>query len=324
MDSINLTLPNDDATIVWPWQYRCTSTSINTSMNVTAYAIIYFTIPISLLTSACNIIILYTLYKIPAPNSPSNILLVFLSIADLPIGLVVQPIFMLFSIHDMLGVCVSSLRVFHAYLAYFVCGCSALILAAISIDRCIQVSFPLKSRAWNLKKIYICTVCLSWLILGVITSLYVSSTMTSRVFRIVSICFITGILAAAVSSYTIIYYVIRKSTRSVVDFEMNDSTLRHRLVQQKRAAKMIRLIFSVLVACYLPRLLCTLITQTVDVSQATLYHFQKWSAFFIFLNAAINPIIYCAGIDDVRTRVTEILAKITSTLCRTKIQALFA
>ena len=310
MDTSNATLQYDHATSTRGWSNPCRNLSFTTATKVSNFAMAYFTIPISLMASMSNIIILYTLYKIPRLKSTSSILLVFLSVADLPIGIFVQPIFVLFCVHDVLGSCVVGLRVFHAHFAHFTCSCSALMIAVISIDRCIQVSFPLKSRAWNLKKVYNYTVCLSWLGLAIINLF--SSVMTKETFNTLSILFITSVIVIATTSYAIIYCVIRKTRCFVFNSSINSSVHKQRLRRQKRASRMIKVIFTALFACYLPRLLCTLIKEATDVNRDTIYHFERWSAFFIFLNAAVNPIIYCAGMDDIRTAVMGILSMFKS------------
>lgn len=310
MDTSNSTIQHDHATSARGWSNPCRNLSVTTTTKVSNFAMAYFTIPISLMATMSNIIILYTLYKVPRLKSASSILLVFLSVADLPNGLFVQPIFVLFCVHDVLGSCVAGLRVFHAHFAHLICSCSAFMIAVISIDRCIQVSYPLKSRAWNLKKVYTYISCSSWLGLAVINAS--RSVMTEKTFNTLSIFFITSVIFIAIASYAIIYRIIRNNRCSDFNSGVNSRVHKQRLLRQKRASRMIKVIFTALFACYLPRLLCTIIKQATDVNQDTIYHFERWSAFFVFLNAAINPIIYCAGMEDIRTEVIGILSMLKS------------
>lgn len=297
---------------VLQWSAPCRNVTVTPATIFTSFGIAYFTIPLAGLTSMCNIIILYTQYKLAHSRTASRTLLAILSIVDLPIGLIVQPIFVLFCVQDFLGSCQASLRIFHAYAAHFLCGCSASMLAIISVDRCIHVSFPLRSRAWDLKRIYTYVACSSCSTLGLVTALFMFGVLNLTVFRLIAMCFIACVLAASITSYSIIYYIIRRNALSVADVGLNDAARRRRLVAQKRAAKMIRLIFSVLFACYLPRLISALLNHVEGVNLSTRYCVENWSAFFVFLNAALNPAIYCAGLDDVRSEVFEIFSKFRS------------
>ena len=306
MHATNYTLLHGHHESAWSWSTPCTNFSLTTSNKISNFAVVYFTIPISIVASVSNITILYTLHKTPGSLSASSTLLAFLSLADLPVGLFVQPIFVLFCVHDMVGLCLTPLRIFHAHFAHVICGCSALMVAVISVDRCIHVSFPLRSRAWNLKRLYIYVICSSWLVLVILSSSFPA--MTMRTFNILSFLFIACIIAVAITSYVLIYCTIRKTTRAVSDSSLVNVIYRQRLKRQKHASKMIRIIFAILFACYLPRSLLALIKQMTELDGATVYNFERWSAFFIFLNSAINPMVYCAGIKDIRT---EVMGKLT-------------
>lgn len=294
------------------WFIACKNVTATASVTFTRFAIVLLTIPMSFLTSTCNIAILCVIFKLPRLHTASNILLAILSIADFPIGLIVQPIFVMFCIQDLRGVCISTLRIFHACFSYFFCSCSALTIAIISIDRCIQVSFPLKSRAWDLKTKYIYLICLTWLTMAIIIILFFLEILSQSSFQIISIFFIAFILAASVISYKVIYYNIQKSTRSVIDLGMHETARQQRLLFQKKSAKMIKVICSVLFACYLPRLLTAFLKRVKAVDHSTLYFYDRWSAFFVFLNATLNPVIYVARVEEVRNEVVEMWSKLRS------------
>ena len=104
------------------------------------------TIPTSLTATLGNLLVLISIWRTPSLHTPSNILLVGLAFSDLGVGIVVQPIFLVYNIAKIkrLANLFCSSAVALSFAARCLCGVSLFTLTAISLDRYIAIFFHLR------------------------------------------------------------------------------------------------------------------------------------------------------------------------------------
>ena len=287
----------------WSSSSLCKPNVITFSEKFTAYIIAYLSFPVSAIATFCNTVTLYTIIKSPRLQSSSNALLGVLSATDLLVGIVILPCYMVICIHDVTGQSDCTLRLFHGYFSHFLCGVSAFMAAVISLDRCIKVYFPLRCRSWNLKDAYKIAILFGIIVLVAIVLLHQFQLIGIGVFNVIASCFIACILLIPIISYIIIFIIARKGNRSIVDSQTSFRRFLRRK-REARTAKAIGIVILLLFVCYMPRMFSVLYR---DRSTSGGYQVNRWSAFLVFFNAALNPIIYWSRIDDFKHVVSTVL-----------------
>lgn len=265
-------------------------------------------VPASMLATIGNMMALYAFIKYARLQTASHTLLGFLSLTDLPVGIIVQPIYAAMCMKHTLGLGADfcSLQMFHGCISYVVCGCSILTLGLVSMDRCLAISFPYRYRVWYLKTTYAITVSITWSIAIAIVALNFTGKISFTTLNLITfglICVLFGIILVC---YSIIFCRIRNSRRSVVDRNAQRSveTMQRR---ERRSAKTIGIIVLAFAICYGPRIIFAGIAQMLNWGPVTRFHLSRWSALLVFINSSLNPVIYWMRMEDVRGGMQEII-----------------
>ena len=105
----------------------------------------FFNIPTSIAAILGNLSVLISIWRTPSLHLPLSVLIFGLALCNLGIGLVVQPLFVLFSVAKIMGwmniACTSGVTLLIS--SYYLCGVSLLIHTAISVDRFVALHLHL-------------------------------------------------------------------------------------------------------------------------------------------------------------------------------------
>ena len=98
------------------------------------------------LGSLGNLLVCSTVYWSPRLHKAWCYFICSLSIADLMVNLVVQPMEAVLTFARMKGICDHELRDAFRLAAYITCGASLMNLAFMSVERCLAIAWPLRQR----------------------------------------------------------------------------------------------------------------------------------------------------------------------------------
>ena len=132
----------------------------------------------SLTAFAGNFLVLGAIWSTPALHKPTNILLLGLSLSELAVGLIVQPMFI---VRVIWKVNWEYRQVFRSTQAFFI-SATILTLTSVSVDRCLALILHLRYVAVVTVKKTIFVLCLIWLasVVYVITFLTEYRSVTSQ------------------------------------------------------------------------------------------------------------------------------------------------
>ena len=266
-----------------------------------------------------NALVLYGVWKTPSLRSPSILLLCGLASTDFSVGFIAQPIFIARSFVDLFSRSVGLKLIFikiYDMIGLCLCAVSLAMMTGISIDRLIAIYKPLQ---------------------------YPSIVTSSRVTRILVAIWIVTILAlssefwekrvlfASLCSYVLVCLIISKICHAIIYKVMRRHRLQiHSQIQafDDRNARTIRIIslgksafnayvlFIVLVICYCPYLVVCIVDTIGKAGELKLGFLLSTTV--VFLNSALNPILYCWRIREVRLVVLRTFRKIISREWETK------
>ena len=246
-----------------------------------------------------NMLILIALQKVSSLHPPSKLLFRCLSTTDLCVGLITQPLTIVYRAtlenKNWSGSCGISEGLAHTSNAVM-CGESITILTAISVDRLLALMLGLRYRqVVTLKRVRL-FVIYSW-----IQSLAFPLTYLwdKRLFYIWGSAWIFFCLTISTCCYLKIYMIIRHQQAQVGDQTQGNSlgASAINMARYKKTVTSALWIHSALLICYLPYTIATVVT-TFHGSLSDIV----WSAtgLLVFLNSTLNPFLYCWKIREVR------------------------
>lgn len=268
-----------------------------------------------------NAFIMAALWKL-SPLQVHSVLKAFLfslALADLGVGAVVQPLYIAAVLTAMNGQLEASRTIgtiFYVvnWLLPFI---SFATLTGIAIDRYLALYFRLRYRILVTTKKVVILLILLWVLTIAGTSFVV---WNHKVYNALANAIITVFLFLTTISYLKIYLTIRHQsgrfpvvTPLQLPSENRPSSKKHNfnLTRYKQTVYNMLYVYAAFILCYLP-LFCILIIIQVRVVNRTIKIVRFISATLIFMNSALNPLLYCWKIREIRRVV---LVAIVNVFC---------
>ena len=271
-----------------------------------------FNVLLCIIASVGNAVILVALHKESSLHPPSKLLFRSLAAFDLCVGLVSEPLAVIYwisAVKKLWNVCYHAL--FSSFIAsYALCSVSLFTLTAISVDRLLALSLGLRYRQIvTLKRTYVIVVT-SWIVSSVCSTAYVKSYLfTIRYSQAgIAICLVTSIF-----SYTNIFINLRKHHIQVQDpvsqRRQPSHTQQLNMARYRKAVSSALWLQLVLVLCYLPHGVVTALSSHVGLTPS-LALTRQFTVTLVYLNSSLNPILYCWKIREVRQAVKDIIKQL--------------
>ena len=252
-----------------------------------------------------NTLILVALHKESSLHPPSKLLLRSLATTDLCVGLILQPLLVMYwvsLIKEQRNICR------YAFVAVYIIGnilgvVSLMTLTAISVDRLLALSLGLRYKhAVTLKRAYL-TVTLLWFVPMVGTAMRFLDDVITLWYSYITIllCTVTAGFSYAKIFLTLRRYQIQVQTH--VNHEQPSQTSSLNIARYRKTVSSVLWVQLTLVFCYLPHgIVGALMTQG---QSSSLFLAAVFSTTLVFLNSSLNPILYCWKIREVRQAVKD-------------------
>ena len=261
---------------------------------------------LAIVTILGNKLILVSLHHESSLHPPSKLLLRGLATTDLCVGLISQPVCVAFWVSIVVKnwtICRYS-RMLRFILGYLLGSVSLLTLTAISVDRLLALLLRLRYRqVVTLKRIYL-ILAVIWVIstFAAVISLWNNLITTWYGYIGISLC-----LAISSFSYSIIFWKLRQH-QTQPRVQTNAETSQLNVTRYKRAVATALWLQLALITCYLPYEITDIIYNLKDLTPSVFLAAQC-GIILIYLNSALNPILYCWKIAEVRQAVKDTLRK---------------
>ena len=273
-----------------------------------------FNVLLSIFICLGNGLILVALHKESTLHSPSKQLLRSLAITDLCVGIVTDPLSIVYwvsSLNDLTTVCLYALSTAFV-IGYTLTTVSLLTTSAISVDRLLAVIMGVRYRQTvTLKRVY-GTVITFWVLASVASFVYIKSFQFAvRFMHTVIIVSLT----TSMFSYTKVFLYLRQYGNQIHDKELSRDRqelpsvkkLRQvRMAKQKKAASSVMWIQIALIVCYLPYGVVLALPKVLERSQIPVL-IRQYAVVSSYTNSLLNPLLYCWKIKEVRLAVMRTL-----------------
>ena len=242
-------------------------------------------------------------------RTPSFLLLCSLSISDLGVGLICQPLYIALRVAETKVNRELSCKLSIAYSSFTGClaTLSFLTITAISFDRFLAVHLGLKYRGVVKVKRMKVAIFVLWLVAMMLGMTYA---LNSSIF----FPLIIGIICLCLTFATFNYLAIaRKLYAHNAQLQAHNSDVKDgkqchsfNLGQYKKTLKSMLYVYGAFLMCYLPYLCCVITMKSIG-SSSTVYSVYLVTVTILLANSAINPFLYYWRITELREAVRRML-----------------
>ena len=266
-----------------------------------------FNVFLAITASLGNALILAALRKETSLYPPSKLMFQCLTVTDLCVGLLTQPLFiieLMSAHHQRIQLCFTVLSINDVAGLSF-SGVSLFTIAAISVDRLIALRLGLRyKRTITLRRTR------GMLMLFFIISI---TTCSLRRFwkhvlfsRVISVLIYSS-LAISVLSYLTIYLTLRRHHNAMQQIvqhgQPNGEENSRSIARYRKTVSTALCIQLTMITCYLPyAVVVALVRQSPSLNIVV-----RLTITLALLNSSLNPILYCWKINGVRQAVKEII-----------------
>ena len=259
-----------------------------------------------------NALILIALHKVSSLHPPSKLLLRSLATTDLCVGLIAEPlgiIYCMSEVNEYWNVC-RYVYYAGATTSYILCRVSLLTMTAISVDRLLALLLGLRYRqVVTLKRTYVIVIIL-WLLSAVFTSTWFWNPQITLWYGMIGIPLCITI---SIFSYTKIFLTLRNhNTQIHSHVQQPNQTNQLNIARYKKAVSTAIWLQLTLVACYLPSAVVNAFVTNGELT-SSLYLAWNCTTTLVFLNSLLNPILYCWKIEEVKQAVKDTIREV---LCK--------
>ena len=260
-----------------------------------------------------NALVLYGVWKTPSLRSPSILLLCGLASTDFSVGVIAQPIFIARSFVELFSRSVNLKLIFikiHSTIAFCLCGVSLAMTTGISIDRLIAIHKPSQYPSIVTSSRVTRILVAIWTVSILVASSefwekqFVFASASSSVF----IC-----LSISIMCYATMYKIMRRHRLQIHSQiqAFDDRNARNIIIiSLRKSAFNAYVLFIVLMICYCPYLVVSIVYFKGKADELNLGFFLSTTA--VFLNSALNPLLYCWRIREIRLAVLRTFRNIVS------------
>ena len=264
-----------------------------------------------------NTLILVALHKESSLHPPSKLLLRSLAITDLLVGIIVEPLYVVYlmSVKSKRWDICYNVNVALFIASHILCSVSLLVLTAISVDRLLALWLGLRYRqVVTLRSVYI-TVIVMWVLPIVATTSYIwnPQLLLLLLYIHLSLCLSIIIFSYMKIFFTLRHYQIQAEINVAQDQPRQAIPLN--IVRYRKAVYSALWVQVTLFICYLPFIITEALTDLKSVKlSSSVYLVKTFSFTFVFLNSALNPFLYCWKIKEVRQAVKHTIRQIHCSL----------
>eukprot|EP00112_Aurelia_sp_Birch-Aquarium-sp1_P008533 Seg1944.2 transcript_id=Seg1944.2/GoldUCD/mRNA.D3Y31 product="Beta-1 adrenergic receptor" protein_id=Seg1944.2/GoldUCD/D3Y31 len=286
------------------------STMANSTAMYHITTMTYINIVPAIFVILSNALCLVTLIKTPSLQTPSNVLVGGLCISDLLIGIIVQPLFIVFLVLFQ-----------HGFVEWkiieipFLCGArvSFILLHIVTLDRYIAICHPYKYNHLATFKTHYYLTAIAYGFVLEVPFLELYPHWFNLAFAIGGqLCF----LPLLGFCYAAIYRVIRKQRKVAISIGTIEGEDREKLGKQKAEkdqTNTIAIILGVFLICYYPILGVNVAKWNTprDICDlpSNIFVADLWSKTMVLFNSAINPVVYSLRIKVIRDAGLRIIRR---------------
>eukprot|EP00112_Aurelia_sp_Birch-Aquarium-sp1_P024517 Seg7804.1 transcript_id=Seg7804.1/GoldUCD/mRNA.D3Y31 product="Beta-1 adrenergic receptor" protein_id=Seg7804.1/GoldUCD/D3Y31 len=275
----------------------------------------------SFLAISGNAIFFITFIKTRSLQTPSNLLLSAVCVADLMVGLIYDPIFVAFLFGVRYGYRASALTLSYFLLFELFAGVSGALSFSITLDRYMAICHPFWYHSHVTCKRYLAlALSIAFLFVILVTIARTLMALNSH-SGVIATAVITAYLAVVTSLVVLMYIRIYKAasrqTNRVVNIGTIEGEEQNRKIQQRKrehkTTYTVGLVLGIWILFSLPSLVegIAILGLTTNAPNSAFCYidilkFDMWAKLFTVVSSFANPLVYCYRSKDIRKAAFKI------------------
>ncbi|KAL9988882.1 hypothetical protein ACROYT_G003374, partial [Oculina patagonica] len=260
-------------------------------------------IPLALTATLGNALILVALCRDSSLNPPSKLFLRCLALSDLCVGLIVQPVtvvFLLSAVYHRWRLCRVAEILWYS-MSILMGGFSLAVLTAISVDRLLALLLGIRYRHVVTMKRARLLVAL-FLLISIVSCVLQYTDIFD--FLVYSAVMLLLWLITSTYCYMRIYLTLRNHIQAQVtpQGQQNGISPLH-LLRYKKTVSTALWVFVALMICYAPLGLVLIVNTTQSEQNGSQVIITFFALTLVYLNSSLNPFLYCWKIRELRHAV---------------------
>ena len=256
-----------------------------------------------------NILTIYAVRKTSSLPKTLRTLLLSLAVSDIGVGFIVQPFYTSFLV-KWLQLNDPKCSTYKAFVGIGLTFSQASFLSvvAVSVDRFLAVHLHLRYQELVTHKRVVVVVIATW-ILSASNSLLTLLNLQDVCLLIFFIMGVAGVILTTIV-YTRIYLIVRRHKNQIQSLQIQQVEQTSEMACFTKlvpSAVSFFYVYILLLACYLPILICMRIESTSVARK----RFLVVSVTFLFLNSSLNPLIYCWRMRNMRHSIINVLRNVS-------------
>ncbi|XP_068727266.1 histamine H2 receptor-like [Montipora capricornis] len=264
---------------------------------------------LALTAALFNSIVIFVVWKTPLLHTPSNVLISCLAGSDLVIGLVAQPLFVVYKIAELSDDAKIACdgRLIH-WIAGFVCaGVSVMTIATIAVDKMLALQLHLRYKQIVTVRRVMTTVLAYWFFCVVASvSLFIAN--SDRYWTLVPIPVLSISLIATFVAYIKIFNVLRRH-RNQIRTQTLSAWDNGNMKKYKKSVFTMVYVLMMFLACYTPFLTAMVFRLILGYNSLNKMAYE-WTATVVYLNSSLNPLLYWFRMQEIRVATYNALRKL--------------
>ena len=273
-----------------------------------------FNVLLSITASLGNALILVALHKETSLHPPTKLLFRCLAITDLCVGVISQPLFVVFLVSylttGMSRETISYIDKINTVSSFVLCGVSVLTSNAISVDILLALLSGLRYRhVVRLTRVLAVLACFWFMSLSAglmyLWNIRIAFTIFSA-FVIIS-------LVISLFSYAKMYAKLRQyhlQVRALPRGQPNGIRVPLNITRYKKSVSNVLWVQLALVTCYTPFLVVVILMTYGSTSWDNLEVAYHITATLTYLNSSLNPVLYCWRMTSVRKAAKDTIKQL--------------
>ena len=295
----------------------------------------------SCLAFAANSLIMVTILRTPSLRSPTFYFVFGLAVSDFGVGLLAQPLYVLYKIADLYRNtklnCVAGIS--FILVSNQLAGVSCLTMTLISVDRFLALFLHLRYKElMTLSTVKIALVC-AWILTAFSNIAWV---LNLQVYFLLAASGFLLFLIITLFSYVMIFRTVRKHRHKIQEQSIAVSNLRATCSQDnstqdnptssktatdrsnrkrldslayKKSVKNMFLVYFAFLLCTLP-LMCVLGLSSILSRNTAVETALNFTMALVFIESTVNPFLCCILMKDLRKEVWKTLRRMSGHLSR--------
>ena len=223
-------------------------------------------------------------------RASSNMLLVALAFSDLTVTMIVQPIYVVAKVNEVLGNYNCLLLAIMEILTYFCCGTSLITIAVLSVERFINLAYPFRCQSITSPARLKVLLGLSWFGMFIFSITGTVFQITSpALFQILGCIIIVINMSIVVAVWIWIWLLVRQQKNKIKSSQETCHMTNYLKSQQNTKTSF--LIIAVVLFCYFPIIFINIYYFDKHRNFSYIYLIDPWCYTTGYANSALNPLL---------------------------------